>query len=78
MTLYYNNKVILLIYLLFCRYGNPAGNVAAETFDTVGNLINISRNVKIITPKGMAKKAVKTTGAAVVMGHQAPNGKILL
>lgn len=47
------------------KYGPSAGNVAAETFDTVGNMINLSRNVGYITPKGLAKKTVKGTGQAI-------------
>jgi len=44
------------------RYGQPAGNLASGTFDTVGNVFVVSQNVNYITPKGIAKKMVKRTG----------------
>ncbi|XP_017874937.1 PREDICTED: protein spartin isoform X2 [Drosophila arizonae] len=49
------------------KYGSSAGNLASETFDTVGNAFVISQNVNYITPKGLAKKLVKKTGEAVVV-----------
>lgn len=48
------------------KFGNSAANVATDTFDTVGNMINLSKSIKIITPQGLAKKAVKGTGKAVI------------
>ncbi|XP_063708553.1 protein spartin [Culicoides brevitarsis] len=48
------------------RYGQEAGLATGDTFDTVGNVINLSRDINIFTPKGFAKKAVKNTGKAVV------------
>uniref|UniRef100_A0A336LPY1 CSON009723 protein n=1 Tax=Culicoides sonorensis TaxID=179676 RepID=A0A336LPY1_CULSO len=48
------------------RYGQPAGLAAENTFDTVGNVINLSRDVNIFTPKGFAKKTVKNTGKAII------------
>lgn len=48
------------------KYGNSAGASATDAFDTVGNLINLSKSIKIITPQGLAKKAVKGTGKAVI------------
>lgn len=47
------------------KYGSQAGNLAHDTFDTVGNMINLSRNMSYITPKGLAKKTVKGTGKAM-------------
>lgn len=38
-------------------YGPSAGAVAAGTFDTVGNMINISHNVTIFKPRVLAKRA---------------------
>ncbi|XP_032593146.1 protein spartin isoform X2 [Drosophila grimshawi] len=52
------------------KYGSPAGNLASGTFDTVGNAFIISNNVNYITPKGLAKKLVKKTGQAVVVGSK--------
>lgn len=47
------------------KYGSNAGTLAHDTFDTVGNMINLSRNMSIITPKGLAKKTVKGAGKAM-------------
>jgi len=52
------------------RYGQPAGNLASGTFDTVGNVFVVSQNVNYITPKGIAKKMVKRTGEAVVSDYK--------
>ncbi|KAH8417206.1 hypothetical protein KR222_006352, partial [Zaprionus bogoriensis] len=49
------------------KYGAAAGNLACGTFDTVGNAFVISQNVNYITPKGLVKKLVKQTGAAVAV-----------
>lgn len=48
------------------KYGSHAGLLATDTFDTVGNMINISRTMNIITPKGLAKTTVKGTGKALI------------
>lgn len=48
------------------KYGPQAGNLAKGTFDTVGNMINLSQNMSLITPKGLAKKTVKGTGKAII------------
>lgn len=61
------------------KYGQGAGLAAEDTFDTVGNVINMSRDVNIFTPKGFAKKTVKSTGKAIVTdfvprsGHVTPS-----
>lgn len=47
------------------KYGSHAGTIAHDTFDTVGNMINLSQNMSLITPKGLAKKTVKGTGKAI-------------
>lgn len=47
-------------------YGPQVGEVAGSTFDTVGNVINVHRNVSIFTPKGFAKKTAKGTGTGIV------------
>lgn len=47
------------------KYGTHAGLLANDTFDTVGNMINLSKNMSIITPKGLAKRTVKGTGKAL-------------
>lgn len=54
------------------KYGKSAGSVAHETFDTVGNVINVSRNVNYITPKGIVKRTAKNAGKAVVEDYR-PN-----
>lgn len=48
------------------KYGTHAGSMATDTFDTVGNMINLSRNMSLITPKGLAKKTFKGTGKAII------------
>lgn len=48
------------------KYGSNAGAVATDTLDTVGNMINLSKSIKIITPAGLAKRTVKGTGKAIV------------
>uniref|UniRef100_A0A1B0G6T5 Senescence domain-containing protein n=1 Tax=Glossina morsitans morsitans TaxID=37546 RepID=A0A1B0G6T5_GLOMM len=54
------------------KYGSSAGNVAAGTFDTLGNAFVVSRNANYMLPKGIAKKMVKNTGRAVVSEYK-PN-----
>ncbi|XP_037949806.1 protein spartin [Teleopsis dalmanni] len=58
-----NNSVKIIEH----KYGQSAGNVAAGTFDTIGNAFNVSRNVNYVTPNGIVKKMAKNTGAAVVI-----------
>ncbi|XP_055375171.1 protein spartin [Condylostylus longicornis] len=54
------------VKLIEHKYGKSAGSVAHETFDTVGNVINVSRNVNYITPKGIVKRTAKNAGKAVI------------
>lgn len=61
-----NNSVKIIEH----KYGPSAGNVAGETFDTVGNLINVNRNLKLLTPKGFATRSVKNTGKALVSDYR--------
>lgn len=58
-----NNSVKVIEH----KYGPSAGEVAAGTFDTVGNMINISHNVNYLTPKGLAKGTVKNAGRAMIL-----------
>lgn len=51
------------------KYGEVAGVAATDTFDTVGNVINLSRDVNIFTAKGFAKKTVKSAGKAIVTDY---------
>jgi len=37
-----------------------------DTFNTVGNVINISRDAYVLTPKGIVKRTAKETGKAVI------------
>lgn len=55
------------------KYGEPAGGLAKNTFDTIGNVINVNRNLKYITPKGLAKTTAKGTGSAIVMDYVSKN-----
>lgn len=45
-------------------------SVADNTLNTVGNVINTTHNIQNLTPKGLAKKAAKDTGRALVEPHQ--------
>lgn len=63
-----NNSVKIIEH----KYGPSAGEVAAGAFDTVGNIIHVSHNVNYMTPKGLAKKAAKHTGKAIVSEFRAP------
>lgn len=57
------------------KYGLHAGTLAHDTFDTVGNMINLSRNMNIITPKGLAKKTVKGAGKAMFGDFKPKNSR---
>ncbi|KAB0804387.1 hypothetical protein PPYR_01357 [Photinus pyralis] len=48
------------------KYGDTAGHLAGNTFNTVGNVISLGHNTKFFTPKGIAKIAAKETGKAVI------------
>lgn len=50
------------------KYGPSAGNLASVTFDTVGNVINISHNVNMLNPKSLVKKTAKN--AAMFQRHR--------
>lgn len=52
------------------KYGLSAGTVAAGTFDTVGNVINLSQNMNFITPRSLAKRTMKNAGKALVEGYR--------
>lgn len=52
------------------KYGTSAGTVAAGTFDTVGNVINLSQSVGFMTPHGLAKRTAKNAGKAIVEGYR--------
>lgn len=54
-----------IIIFLSLRYGGPAGQVASNTLDTVGNVITIGHHSRFFTPKGIVKVAAKQTGKAV-------------
>lgn len=61
-----NNSVKLIEH----KYGPSAGNVASETFDTVGNLINVNRNMRLLKPRGLVTRTVKNTGKALVADYK--------
>lgn len=48
------------------KYGAQAGQVAGNTFDTVGNVFVASHAIKRLNPKYIAKTAVKEAGKAVI------------
>ncbi|KAF5269372.1 hypothetical protein FQA39_LY08764 [Lamprigera yunnana] len=48
------------------KYGPQAGTLANDTFNTVGNIINIGHNTKILSARGLAKNTAKQTGKAMV------------
>lgn len=52
------------------KYGTSAGTLAAGTFDTVGNMINLSQNVNFMTPRGLVKRTAKNAGKAIVEGFR--------
>lgn len=64
-----NNSVKIIEH----RYGSSAGDVAAGTFDTVGNMIIFSRNIGYVTPIGLAKKTAKGTGKAIIIDLSTKN-----
>lgn len=51
---------------MFCRYGNPAGEVAGDTLTTVGNMFIAGRNMRHFTPKGLVKDTAKGAGKGLV------------
>lgn len=56
------------------KYGPSAGNLASNTFETAGNVFSLSQNVKLMTPKGLAKKTAKSAGKALVEDFQPRSG----
>lgn len=52
------------------KYGASAGSLATHTFDTIGNVLNVSQNVNYMTPKGIVKKTAKNTGKAIVEDYR--------
>lgn len=64
-----NNSVKIIEH----KYGPSAGNVASETFDTVGNIINVNRNMKLLSPKGLATRSMKNAGKAIVSDFKPSN-----
>ncbi|XP_075234427.1 spartin isoform X1 [Lycorma delicatula] len=57
-----NNTVQLVQH----KYGQPMGEVTGNTLSTFGNVLAARNNVKIFTPKGLAKRTAKDTGKAVI------------
>lgn len=52
------------------KYGSSAGEFASGAFDTIGNVINISQNVSVLTPKSLAKRTAKNAGKAMVQAYR--------
>lgn len=52
------------------KYGPSAGTLAAGTFDTVGNVINLNQNIGFMTPRGLAKRTAKNAGKALVESYR--------
>lgn len=61
-----NNSVKIIEH----KYGPSAGNVASETFDTVGNIINVNRNMRLLKPTGLVTRTFKNTGKALVSDYK--------
>ncbi|CAG9818415.1 unnamed protein product [Phaedon cochleariae] len=51
------------------KYGHPASTLTGDTLSTVGNVVTIAHNARILTPKGFARRVVKDTGKGVVYGR---------
>lgn len=58
------------IYIHFFRYGQPASEATNDTLSTIGNVVTVNSNLKVITPKGFAKTAAKSTGIALADGYK--------
>lgn len=56
------------------KYGAPAGEFTGDTLTTVGNVYNISKNAKVFTPKGVAKKTAGGAGRALVEYNRTTDG----
>ncbi|XP_055641088.1 protein spartin [Toxorhynchites rutilus septentrionalis] len=54
------------------KYGPDAGQVVGSSLDTVGNMINVSQNMNLMTPKGLAKKSAKNAGKALFSEYRPP------
>lgn len=52
------------------KYGEPMGAVSSNAFDTVGNLYNVNRNFKIMTPKGLVKSTAKSAGKGILQSEE--------
>lgn len=65
-----NSHLFSSLQSILNRYGSSAGSLASETFDTVGNVINLTQNVNSITPKGIAKRTAKNAGRAIVEDYR--------
>ncbi|GLV43973.1 spartin [Carabus blaptoides fortunei] len=61
-----NNLTNNTVKIVEHKYGRPSGVLAGNTLYTVGNVWSVSQNITYITPKGLAKHAVKNTGKAIV------------
>ncbi|XP_023018570.2 spartin [Leptinotarsa decemlineata] len=48
------------------RYGYPASTLTGDTLTTVGNVVTVAHNAKILTPKGFMKRTIKNTGKGIV------------
>lgn len=58
------------LFQWYFRYGRPAGEATDDTLTTVGNVWTINRNIRGLTPKGLAVRTAKDTGKAVVDEHR--------
>lgn len=66
MSFFFVLNFIEKLFFIQHRYGESAGNVAGTTFDTVGNVINVSQNITYMTPNGFFRKTAKGTGKVIV------------
>lgn len=60
------------------KYGEPMGAVTSSTFDTVGNLYNVNKNFKIMTPKGLVKSTAKSAGKGILQSDEFKSPKVYL
>lgn len=69
--MYYRRNIgnHILLNIFHARYGQPASEVANDTLLTIGNVIVVNSNLKVIAPK----RLVKNTGKALVEGYKTGN-----
>ncbi|RZF32840.1 hypothetical protein LSTR_LSTR009391, partial [Laodelphax striatellus] len=54
------------VHIVEHKYGQPMGTVTGHTLHSIGNAYAATQNVRIFTPKNLAKKTAKDAGKAFV------------